>query len=263
MTEPTIHILSTRPLAATLLDQGAAHGIAIHAQSFITTEPVIDETLGHHLQGLSTQPLVAVFTSMNAVKAVARHLGLSSSRPHEESTVDPRPDGPPWQIFCIGAATRQLIRDHFGEDRIAGTADAASALANIIIQWMARMTNDTTAHPREIFFFCGDQRRDELPDQLRQSSIIVNELVVYHTRLTPHKIETIYDGIVFFSPSAVHSFFSVNKVPPATILFAIGATTADSFRTYTHNRTILSASPEKETLIRQVIDYFLTNNIYY
>jgi len=239
MPEPTIHILSTRPLATTLLDQGKAHGMVIDARSFITTEPVVDEALGQRIRELSRQPLAAVFTSMNGVEAVAQHLSAPAS----------------WQIFCIGSATRRLIRDHFGEDHIAGTANSASALADVLIQW--------TPRPPEVFFFCGDQRRDELPDQLRQASIKVNELVVYHTLPTPHKIETVYDGIVFFSPSAVHSFFTVNTVPPATILFAIGATTADTIRAYTPNRTILSATPENETLIHQVIDYFQPNNIYY
>jgi uroporphyrinogen-III synthase len=255
MPEPTIHILSTRPLATTLLDQGKAHGMVIDARSFITTEPVVDEALGQRIRELSRQPLVAVFTSMNGVEAVARHLALPAAGPGTST--------PSWQFFCIGAATRQLILDHFGEDRIAGTANSAAALANVIIQWNERTTDARVSGPPEVFFFCGDQRRDELPDQLRQASIKVNEFIVYHTLPTPHKIETVYDGIVFFSPSAVHSFFTVNTVPPATILFAIGATTANIIRAYTPNRTILSATPEKETLIHQVIDYFQPNNIYY
>jgi uroporphyrinogen-III synthase len=186
---------------------------------------------------------------MNAVDAVTRHLASLTANP--------------WQVFCIGAATHRLIRDHFGEDRIAGTANSASELANVIIQWKALAAGAPGSHTSEVFFFCGDQRRDELPDQLRQASIKVNELVVYRTLPTPHTIETVYDGIVFFSPSAVHSFFTRNTLPPATILFAIGQTTADCIRGYTPNKTILSDIPEKETLIRQVIGYFQTNNIYY
>ena len=259
MSETTIRILSTRPLAAALLDQGKAHGMVIDARPFITTEPVTDETLGHRILELSTQPLVAVFTSMNAVEAVAQYLSSPATGPINQ----PSPPAIPWQVFCIGAATHQLIRDHFGEDRIAGTANSAAALAHVIIQWNALTTGAPGSHIREVFFFCGDQRRDELPDQLRQASIKVNELVVYRTLPTPCTIETVYDGIVFFSPSAVHSFFTRNTLPPATILFAIGQTTADSIRAYTPNKTILSATPEKETLIRQVIDYFQTNNIYY
>jgi uroporphyrinogen-III synthase len=237
MPDPTIHILSTRPLAKELLDQGRTRGIAIEALSFIETETSIDATLAQHIRRLSRQPIIAVFTSMNAVEAVAQYLP------------DPR-----WRIFCIGAATRELVSDHFGEDRIEGTAPSALALADMIIRRMERKV------PPEVFFFCGDQRRDELPDRLKEASIRVNEIVVYHTRPTPHKIRTNYDGIAFFSPSAVHSFFTINTVPHATVLFAIGTTTAAAIRTYTSNRTIVSTAPEKQALIRQAIDYFQTDN---
>ncbi|HEY4064804.1 MAG TPA: uroporphyrinogen-III synthase [Puia sp.] len=247
MPDPTIHILSTRPLAKALLDQATTHGIAIEALSFIETIPIIDATLTQRILDLSTRRITAVFTSMNAVEAVAQHLQLPAGPPSPTGPL------PPWQIFCIGSATRDLVTSHFGEDKIGGTAPSAKALAATIISY----------HPAEVFFYCGDQRRDELPDQLTKASIKVNELIVYHTSPTPHKLESIYDGIVFFSPSAVHSFFSVNAIPPTSILFAIGATTAEAIRPYSSNRTILSTTPEKEALIRQAIDYFQTDNIYY
>jgi uroporphyrinogen-III synthase len=238
MPDPTIHILSTRPLAKNLLDQGLARGIAIEALSFIETTPVKDSTLARRILDLSATPITAVFTSMNAVEAVAQHLQLTFG-----SSSSPRP---PWQIFCIGSATRELIHKYFGEEKIRGAAPSAKALAATIID----------CHPPDIFFFCGDQRRDDLPDQLTKASIKVNEVIVYHTLLTPHKLASTYDGIAFFSPSAVHSFFSVNSIPGATILFAIGATTAAAIHTHVSNTTIVSTAPEKETLIHQVMNYF-------
>ena len=244
MPDPIIRILSTRPLATTLIDEGAARGIAIDALPFIITTPVTGEALAFRIRELSTQPLTAVFTSMNAVDAVTAHLQDLRT--------------PPWQIFCIGAATRQRVEEYFGIDQVTGTASTASALAVVLIQSIA-----TGQTPSEVFFFCGDQRRDDLPDQLRQASIDVDELIVYHTLLTPHKVQTAYDGIIFFSPSAVQSFFSVNTIPASTLLFAIGATTAAAIKTQSPNKVILGVSPDKETLVRQALDYFQTNNIYY
>jgi uroporphyrinogen-III synthase len=239
MPDPTIHILSTRPLAKKLLDQGLARGIAIEALSFIETTPVKDSTLTRRILDLSETPITAVFTSMNAVEAVAQHL--------QPSFGSSSPSRPPWQIFCIGgSATRERIHKYFGEEKIRGAAPSAKALAATIID----------CHPPDIFFFCGDQRRDDLPDQLTKASIKVNEVIVYHTLLTPHKLASTYDGITFFSPSAVHSFFSVNSIPGATILFAIGATTAAAIHTHVPNTTIVSAAPEIKTLIHQVMDYF-------
>jgi uroporphyrinogen-III synthase len=244
MPHPVIRILSTRPLATTLIDEGAARGIVIDALPFIKTGPVTGETLALPIKELSTQPLTAVFTSMNAVDAVTAHLeGLPI---------------PPWDIFCISAATRRRVRDYFGEEHIAGTADDASALAGTLIRSIS--TKKTNS---EVFFFCGDQRRDELPDRLRQASIKINEIIVYHTLPTPHTIQTAYDGIIFFSPSAVQSFFSVNTIPASTLLFAIGATTAAAIKTQSPNKIIVGVTPDKETLVRQAIDYFQTDNIYY
>jgi len=229
MIAPTIRILCTRPLEPRLLDQAAQKGIRIDALSFIDTEPIRDPALTHQVQQLGTQSLTAVFTSMNAVEAVAGHLAGSS---------------PQWQFFCIGAATRRKVEEYLGP--AAGVAPSAAALADVILEH----------HPSEVFFFCGDQRREELPEKLNKAGVRVHELVVYKTTQTPQRIEDVYNGIVFFSPSAVHSFFSVNGTTEKTTLFAIGTTTADTIHTYVNNPIITSATPEKEALVRQLIDHF-------
>lgn len=214
-----------------MLDQAARADIRIDTLSFIDTEPIRDTALTRQIQQLGSQPLTAVFTSMNAVEAVAGHLAGSPRH---------------WQIFCIGSATRQLIEARLRPSSIAGTAPSAAALADVILEH----------HPSEVFFFCGDQRREELPGRLTRAGVRVHELVVYRTTQTPHTVKEPYDGIAFFSPSAVHSFFSVNSTKEKTILFAIGKTTADTIHTYVNNPVITSTTPEKEGLVRQLIDYY-------
>lgn len=231
--KPPKHILCTRPLDALLIEQAAQKGILIETLSFIATEPIRDEALTQRVQHLGSLPLTVVFTSMNAVEAIVRQLRQPAS----------------WKVFCIGSATRELVHAHFGEDAIAGTAPSATELADVILQ----------QHPSEIFFFCGDQRREELPNKLSTAGVQVNELAVYRTTQTPHLIKEPYDGIAFFSPSAVHSFFSMNVLPRNTRIFAIGKTTTDAVLTYTNNPVITSQSPEKEALVRQLIDYFYQN----
>jgi len=261
-----IRVLSTRPLEPHVLDQAAQKGIRIDTLSFIDTEPIRDTALTHQVQQLGAQSLTAVFTSMNAVEAVAGHLGrpapasaldgspASSMEGSPASSMERSPASPPedstprlpWKIFCIGAATRRLIEAKFGPTTIAGTAPSASELAAVVLKH----------HPSEVFFFCGDQRREELPEKLTAAGVHLHELVVYKTAQTPQRIEDVYDSIVFFSPSAVHSFFSVNSTTEKTILFAIGKTTADTIHTYVNNPVITSAAPEKEGLVRQLIDYY-------
>ncbi|HWK06462.1 MAG TPA: uroporphyrinogen-III synthase [Puia sp.] len=236
------HILSTRPIEAALLEQAAGKGVIIDTLPFIVTEPIVDITLQSHIRQLGRQPLVVVFTSMNAVEAVAGLLENQSEVAAHGML--------PWRVYAIGYATQQLVLQHWGPACIAGTAASAAALADTIIRQRAP----------GVTFFCGDQRREELPEKLREQAIPVNEVVVYRTIQTSHKVEPVYEGIAFFSPSAVHSFFAKNSVSSGTILFAIGQTTADTIRGYApDNHTILSGSPEKEVLIRQVIDYY--NNL--
>jgi uroporphyrinogen-III synthase len=240
MTTQPIHLLSTRPLSGRLIEQAAEEGIVLDTLSFISTTPVADEALGRRIRDLAGSPLVAVFTSMNAVEAVKEWL-------------QPGPEAktsfiqPPWRIFCIGSATRQLVEKVFGAQRVAGTAESASALAENIIRQKGI---------QEVFFFCGDHRREELPSILQQHGITVNEWIVYRTIQTPQPTEQLYDGIAFFSPSAVESFFSVNTVAAGTRLFAIGRTTAATIGACCDNQILTSDQPEKEALVRGMIDYF-------
>jgi uroporphyrinogen-III synthase len=216
MSKPIAYVLSTRELSAELVEKAAAKGVVIDSLSFIAIEPM-------HAVELPGPSAVVVFTSVNAAAAV---------------------EGSGWSIFCTGGATRRKVAERFGEAAIAGTADSAADLAATIVGegWV-----------KAVWFFCGDLRRNELPLRLKQAGIQVHEVVVYRTRLTPQKIEREYDGIAFFSPTAVESFFSANRIPAHTQLFAIGATTAEAIGRYCNNPVTTSERPDAELLINQII----------
>ena len=108
----------------------------------------------------------------------------------------------------------------------------------------------------EVIFFCGGQRRDELPSILNDAGIEVDEIAVYQTIEVPHIIKKDYHGILFFSPSAVRSFFKVNKANGKTILFAIGNTTAAEIKKFSNNKILVSDEPGKESLVQKAIEYF-------
>jgi uroporphyrinogen-III synthase len=154
---------------------------------------------------------------------------------------------PDWDIYCLGHTTKQLASAYFGEASIKGTAPHATALAD-------RMIDDEVSSP--LIFFCGDQRRDELPDRLRNMDMVLQEIVVYRTMPVHRTIDKNYQGILFFSPSAVESFFHGNYVGSETVLFAIGQTTATTIRKYTDQTIIISDHPAKEQLVQKAITYF-------
>lgn len=225
-----LNILSTRPLNKNVIDEAAAENIAIDCISFIETQPIESSELNEKIQDISRQKITVVFTSMNAVEAVKEQLG----------------DKPEWNIFSIGQTTKNLIEESFGKQNVTATADNASDLADIIIERKIK----------GVVFFCGDQRRDELPAKLKNQSIIVEEVVVYKTNFTPKQVEKTYQGILFFSPSAVESFFSVNTVTNDVVVFAIGDTTAKAIKERTNNKIVIAQHPGKEALVKEMLMYF-------
>lgn len=227
-----ISILSTRPIDESLIEEAKHLNIETDVFSFIETEPIQTIEVQQEIENALLQSSAVVFTSMNAVEAVANSL------------LEQQPD---WRVYTIGNTTQKLVKKYFGEEVIAGAANSAAELAELIVE---------EGYDDEVIFFCGDQRRDELPDILRNNDIEVNEIVVYETVAMPHKIEKQYNGILFFSPSAVDSFFSTNKVNDQTVLFAIGNTTAKALKKYSNNKIIISDEPGKDSLFQKMIEYF-------
>jgi uroporphyrinogen-III synthase len=232
MPEQNIHILCTRPVDDALAEEAKQKGIAIDTLSFIETEAIQDIEVQQEIEWASVEQATVVFTSMNAVEAVIAML-----------------DGfiPQWRIYCMGYKTKQLVTEYFGASRISGIADNAAELADTIIE---------TEEPEEVIFFCGNQRRGELPVKLREHDIPVNEIVVYETIAIEHTVEKEYDGILFFSPSAVESFFRKNRPAEKTIVFAIGNTTSETVQKYCSNKIIISKLPGKDELVEQAVAYF-------
>jgi uroporphyrinogen-III synthase len=239
MQQNKINILSTRPLQQAIIDKAAAKNIQIDAIPFIETEIIADDMLKQKIIDFSSEQLTVVFTSMNAVEAVAVHLNHAK---------------PAWKICCIGSTTKKLVKETFGETAIAGSADSASSLADVIIQ---------QENISSVIFFCGNQRRDELPEKLTDHNIEVKEIVVYKTMPSSYQITRDYNAVVFYSPSAVASFFSSNKLFEQVILFAIGNTTANEIKKYVRNKIIIAEEPSKELLIEQAINFFQANPIHY
>jgi uroporphyrinogen-III synthase len=232
MAEHSIHILSTRPVDPSQVQDAKLKGIQIDIISFIETEAIQTIEVQQEIEWASTEQAAVVFTSMNAVESVTAIL-----------------DGfiPTWRIYCIGFKTKELITNYFGADAIAGTADNASELADTIIE---------NEEYDEIIFFCGNQRRDALPRKLRKLDIDVNEIVVYETITVHNTVDKKYDGILFFSPSAVESFFKKNVLPKSTVVFAIGNTTAETVHKRCPNKILISDQPGKDELVAQAILYF-------
>ena len=236
-------VLSTKKLEPSLVQKANECGIEIFEQEFISVRPIKnEETFRRIIEFAEAGKRTIVLTSANAVNVLDGYMHVGDTY----YAVD-------WKIFCLSGKTKEAVLSaKLLEKNIIGEAPNATALAKEIIQHGVQ----------EIVFFCGNKRRDDLPNVLKEAGVMVHEVVVYETMETPQVSTSDVDGILFFSPSAVQSFFSVNQLKKDTVCFAIGQTTADSIADFTDNRIIVSESPSQEMLLASVRFYFDNSGCY-
>jgi uroporphyrinogen-III synthase len=217
----TISILSTKILLSHQKQALLDAGFSVTETNFIKTE-----NSDFDLNGIKDN---LIFTSQNAAQSVLLHPKSSALKTKN--------------AFCVGIKTKALLEENgFNVDVYV---DYASDLAEII----------TLIYSNESFtFFSGNLRKETLPKALKAAKVNFNEIQVYETTLTPQKIKTPVDGILFFSPSGVESFLNENKIKNE-ICFCIGETTASSLEKITRN-IIVADQPSVENVIEDVIEEF-------
>jgi uroporphyrinogen-III synthase len=167
-------VLSTKKLEPSLIEKAKENNIEIIEQEFISIKPIWSEAKSVEVSACFQKPYV-VFTSANAVAAVDEYL-----HPHDTFFV------PGWKIFCLSGKTKAAVLKSAAVPKtIVGEAQSAAALADKIIEQRAE----------EIVFFCGNQRRDELPATLKTKGVRVHEVVVYETTGTPCRTEEDFDAV--------------------------------------------------------------------
>lgn len=230
-------VLSTKRLEPSLVKEAEKSGIEIIEQEFISVKPTSNNKLHEEVLELALSGVrYAAFTSANAAIMLDKQMHVGDTFYVLEL-----------ETFCLSGRTKEaVLQAGCLKPIIVGEARNGEELAKRIIQ----------QEVKEIIFFCGNKRRDELPTMLKKAGIKVHEVVVYETVETPKVSTSEFDGIFFFSPSAVQSFFSANQLKENAVCFAIGQTTADSIKQATQNELLISKEPTQEALLDEVITYF-------
>ena len=226
-----VQILCTKKISESFIQFADENNVCINSLNFIETEESVSDEIKNRIIELSQQNITAIFTSSNATKAVGKIVKHQTN----------------WKIFCIEPSTKKTVEDIFIHSSIAGAAKDAEELSQKIIE---------DKFVKQIVFFCGNQRRDLMPSELNKNGIEVEELIVYNTIEKPQIVSKKYDGILFFSPSAVRSFFSTNNLEEETVIFTIGKTTAEEVKNFSNNTMVVSEIPDTAKLISEVIKYF-------
>ncbi len=200
--------------------------------SVVEADFIQTEHIQFNLENISQN---LIFTSQNAVLSILQNPDSAKLKSKK--------------VFCVGSKTKALLEEN-GFTVEIHTGYAAD-LAEII----------SLMHKNESFtFFCGNLRRDVLPEMLTEAEVKFNEIEVYQTKLNPQKTDSTFDGILFFSPSGVESYLQQNKLKNETC-FCIGNTTAEALSDKTKN-IIVANQPTVENTIIQTIHYFgrMTND---
>jgi uroporphyrinogen-III synthase len=175
-----------------------------------------------------------IFSSQNAVVSLMEQNGWEALKTK--------------MVFCVGIKTKELLEAN--GFTVSVYMDYASELAEII----------TLIYNKESYtFFSGNLRKETLPEALKTEGIAFNEIEVYQTTLAPFKIsdQEKFDGIMFFSPSAVESFLTNNKIKNE-ICFCVGTTTAKALELKKIKNIVIAEIPTIEDVIVEVIEYYNT-----
>jgi len=240
-------ILSTKQLLPHLKQDMAQRGVEVIEQDFIAIQPILTAEKNKEVMSWVNHPgkLGVVFTSRHALNSIEQHIQKAAeaiwSLPAE------------WKVFCLNGATKNALLTRLWEHQVAATASSAAELADKIIE---------DGSFKEVVFFCGNRRRDELPDLLTANGITVKEVVVYETIDTPKIATGHLDVVLFFSPSGAKSFFMANQLEKETACIAIGETTAQALRQYTGNRVIVSEGASQDMMLISALFYLQNKDLY-
>ena len=146
-------------------------------------------------------------------------------------------------IYCVGRRTKALIEKRIG--KVIHAEKNAKALATYLI---------ANLKGNELTYFCGDLRRDELPDMMAKKGIEVNEVEAYQAIYSAVKIDENIKGMLFYSPSTVTSYLEKNS--PDRIAFCIGETTAAEAKKH-FKEVQIAKVPTVESVIELVNLHFV------
>lgn len=174
---------------------------------------------------------ISIFTSINAVKSVLLNSEIDQIRKNK--------------CCCVGKNTQAFLEANDFEVLLC------SDYATNLTEDLKPLINNNN-----FVFFSGNLRRNTIPDFFKAQQKPLNEIQTYTTALTPIEIKENIDAVLFFSPSAVESFFRKNKITNKP-LFCIGSTTAEKALEYSKN-TIVAHQTSQLEVVKSVENYFLT-----
>ncbi len=227
-------LLSTKMLDENLEHCLASNGIKLIQKDFVTFSISYNKTeFATRLNDPDTQ--ARIFTTKGSIRSLKDLLANDTIKLIPKKT------------FTVGIKVTEML--HQMGIEVAAKSTNALSLAQIIAR---------NAELKAVDFFCGTQTLNDLPEYLKTKGISVNRTEVFDINMSSEKLsmENI-DAIMFFSPSAVYSFFSANQPDLTTPIFCIGAATAEAVHYRCNNPKVLADEPTAYSLINKVTTHFV------
>jgi uroporphyrinogen-III synthase len=227
---PSIRVISTKALRSESFLFAQQHGWKLEVYPMIEAiftyhrEQIIE--IIHNIQKTSPQPLL-VFSSSNAIKAL--YTGCKEN----------------FLSFPAGAKACFV-----GEKTAAIASELLQThnvlIANNALELIEKIDN---VNVESFVFVSGQKRLDTIPEGLQAKGFQLKEFQLYNTIPKPVKIGGVYQAVLFFSPSAVESFFMKNSWESYRVAVGVGETTAGCLRSRQVEKIIIADKPgEIETM---------------
>lgn len=229
-------ILSTKVLKPYIKQQLVDNDFNVIEHDFIKIEQLQNPEF---VSVLDSQLPNYIFTSKNAVRGFVKHVSDNKIKINKKA------------IFCaLSGETQKALADEGFAAKM--TADNAADLAKKIVREQSF---------KEAIFFCGDKRREELPEILKEGGVLQKEIILYKNIEQVKQIENSFQAIMFFSPSGIQSFFKLNVLSKPIACFCIGYTTANALKEHkVSNKIIVSNYPSQQNIVDVLLNYFNIKN---
>ena len=169
-----------------------------------------------------------IFTSQNAVKNILRQAQYDKG-------------DFPGTVYASGKQTAKALQEKGFATKSAADETALSLAETIVEDGI-----------KSALFFCGNMRRNELPEYLAKKGIQLKEEVVYHTLLEPKMIHAQKgDALFFMSPSAVEAYAMINEFNTEIDYYSIGETTSNALRKKGIQKSYIAAEASLEAMLKQ------------
>ncbi|XCI75108.1 MAG: uroporphyrinogen-III synthase [Flavobacteriales bacterium] len=221
-----IRLLVTKVLTAEVLDLFPKVYYHVESRDFIIIESLL----------LSKKPTLnkrIIFSSQNAVEGFIHNFKATALKDKK--------------LYVVGNNTAAVLQTLGG--KISVQRNSAQELAEVL-----EASDDDVPYD----WFCSTFSLNDIPKILMRKGVGLNSYKIYRTRLMPQTLSSSYDGILFFSPSAVEAFFQSNVLGSQTKLFAIGKTTAKALTVHTNQSITFPKIPTVKNILMLVKDDFNT-----